>query len=586
MTPNGSPPGAGANSDADVDLDFPAANIAPVEQLGSVLGTTLGPVSMDKLIVDPADPSDEGDPARPAVDDVTVTNDGATILDTLPMAHPVATIVERVVGPERPGETDVEGKDIHEGITTTVVVTAALLSEARRLLDLGVHPQTITQGYEQGLSVARGVIDRERRSLEDFEEPQAAKRGVARTAMTGNAVGNVSGRWIDFVLDAVDQVGLPDEHTFLVRDTSAGTIDDARFVEGTVLNRNEITHDAMPTRIEDADMLVLGGQETGRLGDRKPNRKSAVSSVELESADQLRAYEDTEYRRKERIADRIASLGTDVVVTRLGVDPEFQELFVRHDIATVRRVTQRNIRALARAADATIVQDVEDLSPDYLGRAGLVEQLTTATTYPDRRKSRRMVVFDDCPDPGSVSVLLTGLQRHVGAQVTRQVRKAAKSVALAVGEGTDLPGVVPGAGAIQLSVAEAVRDRPPTDSKSQLAVEAYADAVESVVGRLVANAGHDPLSVVPDLRTAREDGETTVGFVLPEGEVQDSVAAGVLDPAATVRRGLVVATQVANAIVTIDDALDAVDLSEKRDPDDVIYDDQAKKTEAHLDEES
>jgi chaperonin GroEL (HSP60 family) len=586
VTPNGSPPGADADSDADADLDFPAANIAPVEQLGSALGTTLGPVSMDKLIVDPADPSDEADPARPAVDDVTVTNDGATILDTLPMAHPVATIVERVVGPERPGETDVEGKDIHEGITTTVVVTAALLSEARRLLELGVHPQTIRQGYEHGLDAARGAIDRERRAIEDFEDPQAAKRSVARTAMTGNAVGNASERWIDFALDAVDHVGVPDEHTFLVRETSAGAIDDARFVKGTVLNRNEITHDAMPTRIEDADVLILGGHGTGRLGDRKPNRKSSVSSVELESADQLRAHEDAEYRRKERIVDRIESLGTDVVVTRLGVDSEFQELFVHREIATVRRVTQRNIRALARATGATIVQDVGDLSSEYLGRAGLVEQLTMAATYPDRRKTRRMIVFDDCLDPGSVSVLLTGLQRHVGAQATRQIRKAAKSVALAVGEGTDLPGVVPGAGAIQLSVADAVRNRPATDSKSQLAVEAYADAVESVVGHLVTNAGHDQLSVVPDLRTAREAGETAVGFVLAEGEIQNSVEAGVLDPAATVRRGLVVATQVANAIVTIDDALDAVDLSEKRDPDDVIYDDQAKKTEAHLEEES
>jgi len=582
VTTNGGPQ---SGTDADAELVFPEANIVPVEELGTVLGTTLGPVSMDKLIVDPADESEEVDPTLPAVDDITVTNDGATILRNMPLQHPVATVLSRVVGPERPGDTDVEGKDIPEGITTTVVVTGALLSEARRLLDLGLHPQAVRSGYKRAVDAAVDTIERERIPLEAFEEPMRAKRGVARTAMTGNAIGNMPGRWIEYAVDAVEQVGMPDEHSFLVRQTSAGSIDDARFVTGIVLDRNEITHDAMPTHFEDASVLILGGQETGRLGDRKPNRKSAVSSITLESPDQLAEYEAVETERKRRIADRVDSLGTDIVVTQLGVDPEFQDLFVERNIATVRRVTQRNLTAVAQATGATVVQDVADLSTEYLGYAGEVEQIATATTYPDRRKTRQMVVFDGCRNSGSITVLLTGVQTHIDRQLTRQLRKAAKSVALAVGEGRDVPGAVPGAGAVQLSIADDIRDKQSVDAKSQLAVEAFADAVESIVGRLAANAGHDPLSVVSDLRAARDD-DRSIGFVLPEGSVENSLEANVLDPAAAVKRALVVSTQVANTIVAIDDAIDAVDLSEKRDPDDVIYDDQAKKTEAHLEDES
>jgi chaperonin GroEL (HSP60 family) len=583
VTRNGDSPAA----DDDADLTFPQANIAPVGELGDLLGTTLGPVSSDKLIVDPADPGEEADPTRSALDDIVISNDGASILEYLPLQHPVSPIIRRIVGPERPGDTDVKGKDIHEGITTAVVLTSSLLDEASRLIEMGVHPQSIHTGYQEALETALDVLDRERIPIEAFDDPRRAQIGVASTSMTGNVVGGVPDQWFDFVVDAVEQVGMPDEHSFLVRTTSAGSIDDSRFVRGTVLDRNKITHGRMPKRVEDARVLVLGGHRNGHLGDREPNRKSAIESIDLQSADQLEEYESIESERKRRLVEEYQSIGADVVVTQLGIDTEFQKLFADRGIATVRRVTKRNLTSVTRATGATAVLNPEDVSSEDLGHAGVVEEITGGT-YSDRRKRRRMVLFDECRDPDSVSILLAGLQNYVDDQLERQLRKAAKSVAEARGDGedTDVDGVVPGAGAIQCSMARGIRDRKRAGAKSQLAVDAYADALESIVRQLAVNAGRDPLPIVSDLRAAHEAGDSSSGFVLPEGSIRDSVDANVLDPAASVRRGLVTATHVSNMILNIDDAIDAVHIEEERDPDDVIYDDQAEKTESHLEGES
>jgi chaperonin GroEL (HSP60 family) len=288
--------------------------------------------------------------------------------------------------------------------------------------------------------------------------------------------------------------------------------------------------------------------------------------------------------RRKRIVDSYRALGVDVVVCRLGITPEFQKLLVDAEILGVRAVNRLDMRQLARATGASLVRNPEDVSAADLGSAGVVEEVR-GDPRRGRRKNTVMTVFDECPNPGSVAVVLHGVSGHVATQATTEVRKMAAAVAVARGEGGHRPGVVPGAGAIEMELARAVRARATgLSTKAQLAVEGMADAFETVVATLARNGGADPIDTVADLRMAHAAGELDAGFVLPSGEVQSATDAGVFDPVAYRQRGLVAASEVADLVLRVDDAIDATFSDEPLGPDDVIYDDRAENHMDWLDE--
>ncbi|WP_136603313.1 TCP-1/cpn60 chaperonin family protein [Salinigranum halophilum] len=570
-----SPPTA---DDADPPAPrFPHANCVAVDVLAGVLSTAFGPLSSDKLVVNQlaseTEPQNRGD--VPA-DDLVVTSDGATLLEELPVTHPIAPIVRRVLGPERPGDTDVVGQDIPDGVTSTVVLLSALLDEAVDLVDRGVHPHDVRAGYAVGLDAALATLDAETRLLSSFPDERAVEEQVARAAATGNDVGGLAARWASTVVDAVDLVARPTEETFVVRTLSTGAIGASRIVEGAVLDRNGRANDQMPRAVTDATVLLLDGHNTGGLKDPEWDERATLD-LRTSSFDDV---EDLYAERRRRIVDSYRALGVDVVVCRLGITPPFQKLLAAAGIMGIRSVNRLDMRQLARATGASLVRNPEDVAPTDLGRAGRVEEVR-GDPRRGRRKNTVMTVFDECPTPGSVAVVLNGVSGHVATQATTEVRKMAAAVAAARGEGSHRPGVVPGAGAIEMELARAVRARATgLSTKAQLAVEGMADAFETVVATLARNAGADPIDAVADLRMAHAAGSLDAGFLLPEQTVESATEAGVFDPVAYKRRGIVAAFEVADLVLRVDDAIDGTFSDEPLGPDDVIYDDRA---ENHLD---
>lgn len=561
------------------DLKFPQANIAAVRAIATILESTLGPVCRDKLLVAEQAEDSDAAPGTRRAGDVVVTSDGAAILERLPIEHPIAPVLRRMIGPERPGDTGVEGEDMPDGTTSRAVLTAALLEEAETLIERGLHPQTIVSGFETAREAAVDEIRDAQSSLDSFSDLRQARVATARTAMTGNVVGGDRERLAALVADAVETIGMPDEKSFDVRRTSDGSIADTRLVQGAVLPRSNRVTDEMPRRVDDASVLVLDGHDRGGLQDREAH---ADVSLRLDAPGEAREVAAFRRDRKEALVTGFRELGVDVVVTRLGIDREYQRLLADAGIVGIRGVSPLDLSRVARATGARPVLDPADVSAADLGTAGSVSELAVEP-YGDRRKRRKMTVFDDCPAPETVTVLLRGVFGQVADQAATVVRKGAFAVGLAATGAGDARGVVPGGGSIHVRIGNAVRERArEVDDRRALAVEAYADAADRLVAALARNGGQDPLTVLPDIRAAQSEGTDAAGLVYPAGTVGDCRAAGVLDPAPVVRDVYLYATDVAVRLLRIDDTIDAVHSEDDPETDDVIYDDPAERQERAL----
>lgn len=566
---------AGADGE-DSPISFPEANIAAVRGVTRLLETTLGPAPRDKLVVG----SDDGDPAVPDVEDHVVTSDGAAILDALPLEHPIAPIVRDIAGPRRPGDTDVVGKDIPDGVTTTLVLADALLSEARSLLDRGLSPRDVTRGFDLAGDIANDALHDAVRDPADWPGGDGL-RACARTAITGNDVGGKADTWARFAVESVRTVGAPDERSFVVRQTNDGSIDDSRLVEGAVLDANAVADYRMPETVTDADVLVIGGFDRGGLRDPEVDGRYVATP---ESAEDAQAFRDVFSENRAEVVECIRDVGVDVVVTRLGISPEYQALLADAGIVGVRGVSRLDIRQVASATGASLLTNPEDVSRDHLGYAGRVTEVTVGSRR-DTTGTSEITVFEDCRDPDSVALLLHGVTEWWAEQATTQVRKAANAAAIAAGE-TALPsGVVPGGGATHLRVARRAEEAALSEgSRAQLSVQAFADALTRVVAVLAANCGREPIDVVSSLRRAHDEGRQTTGVVSPLGETGDTWTEGVLDPAGLRFQQYQNAVEVANLILRIDDTVDATFSQEPDGPSDVTNPDAAKRHQQYVEE--
>jgi archaeal chaperonin len=576
-------------TDAGATLQFPHANITAARAVAGVLESSLGPLSHDTLIPSRADKGDRevGEPET-RVD--IVSSDGATILEELPIEHPIGPIIRRMVGTERKGTTDVIGEQISDGITTTVILLSGLLNEGERLIEMGVHPTSIEHGYALGFKHAQETMRSLSRPLESFPDTQAANELVARSAMTGNDVAGARKTWAKGAVEAARYVGMPDEETLAVRQIRSGSVADSRLVYGTVLDRDAVCHDRMPTRVTDANVLVLTGYKHGKANDGKtgglqdPDMQRDGERIAIESLDDIDEFAAVFAERRSDVVDGLVDAGVDVVVTRLGINDAYQDLLADHGIMGIRGVNRLKLAQLAKATGATPVIDPTDVSPTDLGYAGVVEE-QVIDQRKGRRKRRRMMVFDDCPDPESVTFLLHGVHGQLGEQAATEIRKAAGAVAIANGQTRAPGGVVPGGGATEVQIAQRIREvAPSVDSRGQLALESFAKATEHLVSALARNAGMDSLTTLTDLQELNTRNGTTPGLVLPEQQLDDAWNAGVFDPLGVRLSAYERAVDVALLVLRVDDAIDATFTKEPTQPGDAIYDEHTEKHQDYLEE--
>jgi thermosome len=495
------------------------SNIRAGKAVANAVRTTLGPRGMDKMLVD-------------ASGTVVVTNDGATILGEMDIEHPAAQMIVEVA--------ETQEDSVGDGTTTAAVLAGELLVRAEDLLDGDLHPTVVVEGYDEAAGVALAAIDE---LVLDADLDDALLARVAESSMTGKGTGDVSaGALAERVVAAVRHVtadGDIDRDSIHITTHTGASSSATRLIEGVVIDKEPLT-DAMPRSVADATVAVV---------DVKLDvRKSAVDTeYSITSVDQLDAALDAEETELRGYASALADAGVDVCFCTKKIDDRVASHLARAGILAFGNVKGSDATAIARAVGARRLGTVADVDAEDLGHADAVDI--------ERFGGDDLVVVEGGAAAAAVTLLLRGGTEHVVDELEHAVTDAVDGVVAAVESG----GVVPGAGATEIAIASRVRDAASRiPGRKQLAVEAFADAVEALPRTLAENTGMDPIDAMVDLRTHHER-EGRAGIIAGgrTGAVDDPVDYGILDPAAVKRAAVGSAAEAATMILRIDDVIAA-----------------------------
>jgi thermosome len=501
--------------------DAQSSNITAGKAISESVRTTLGPRGMDKMLV-----SDDGD--------VVITNDGATILDEMDIEHPAAQMLAEVA--------DTQEEEVGDGTTTAAVLAGELLSQAEDLLDEEVHATTVVEGYYEAAELAQAAIE-EMTLDSDVSDDQLIE--VAESSMTGKGTGDVAAeRLAESVVDAVSHVN-GDREKGVDRDSitihaQAGASSSAtELVEGVIFDE-EPDHDDMPRLVEDASVAVVDA-------DFEIRESNIDAEYNVSDVDDLNAAIEAEEEELRGYAEAMDEADADVIFVDGDIDDRVASYLAERGILAFSGVDSDDAKSVASATGATRVGSADTLESDDLGGADTIR----VEKYGDEE----LVFVEGGSAAEAVTVFARGGTEHVVNELERALRDALDVVTAALDEG----GVVPGAGASEIAIADYIRDESASiEGRKQLAVEAFADAVDVLPRTLAENTGMDPIDALVDLRAEHEENERA--GIISEGQtgvIGDPVDYGVLDPAAVKREAVDAATEAATMIVRIDDVISA-----------------------------
>jgi thermosome len=497
--------------------DAQSSNISAGKAVSESVRTTLGPRGMDKMLV-----SDDGD--------VVITNDGATILDEMDIEHPAAQMLVEVA--------ESQEEEVGDGTTTASILAGELLSEAESLLDDDVHPTTIVEGYHEAAELARDAIEQEVIAT-DLEDEQLYK--VAESSMTGKGTGDVAAEDLArTVVDAISYVRTEDgiDRDNITIHTQVGSSSSAtELVEGVIVDEERASTD-MPSTVEDADIAVI--EEDLEVKESNVDAEYQVSNV-----DQLNAAIEAETEQLREYADTLAESGADVVFIKGDVDDRVVSFLADHGLLTFEDIDSSDVRAICAATGASRVGSLDTLETDDFGHAESVSV--------EKFGEEELTFIEGGAAAEAVTIFARGGTEHVVDELERALSDSLDVVTAAIDSG----GVVVGAGAAEIAISNYVREESAgIEGRKQLAVDAFADAVDAIPRTLAENTGMDPIDALVDLR-AEFDAGNTAG-IISEGQtgvVADPTEYGVLDPAAVKREAVESATEAATMIVRIDDVI-------------------------------
>lgn len=495
-------------------------NIAAAKAVAQCVRTTLGPKGMDKMIVD-------------AAGDVIVTNDGVTILKEMQIEHPAAKMVVEVAQTQEDA--------VGDGTTTAVIIAGELLKRAEELLDQNIHPTMLAKGY-------RLAEVESQRLLKIIAEPIVLEnnellRNIAITAMTGKGAETNKEKLADLIVQAVKKIaektnnGIKVNRDDIKIEKRVGeSTDHSELIEGIVIDKERV-HSQMPSQIEFAKIALL---------DAALEIKNMEIDAKIQITDplQLHAFLDQEEKTLREMVNTVKASGATVLFCQRGIDDVAQHFLSKAGILAVRRVRKSDMEALARATGGKIVGNWKELSSTDLGNAGLVHE--------DKVGEDNMLFIEKCPNAKIMTLLVRGGTEHVVEEVKRAVTDAVGDIAAALKEGK----VVAGAGAAEMQLAQGLRKYARSLSgREQLAVHAFADALEIIPRTLAENAGLDPIDILTNLRAAHEQGFKWSGVNVFTGKVMDAWQAGVIEPLKIKTLAISSAADVAEMILRIDDVI-------------------------------
>ncbi len=498
-------------------------NIAAARAVADAVRTTLGPRGMDKMLVD-------------SMGDITITNDGVTILKEVDVEHPAAKMLVEVA--------KTQDQQCGDGTTTAVVLAGELLKRSEYLLEQNIHPTVITKGFDVANAEAQRLIDKE------IGIPvQAGDVGIltdcARTAMGSKGVFGSREHLADVAVKAVQKIVetrgdrvVADVDQVKIEKRHGGTIADTELIDGILLDK-ERGHPRMPTSVSNAKIALLNSA-------LEIKKTEIESKINIKNPTQIQSFLDEEDKTFRRMVSQIKSSGANVVVSQKGIDDVVLHYLAKEGIYAVKQVKESDLQKLARATGGKIVTGIAELTSADLGAAALVDERKVGED--------RMTFVTGCKNPRSVSILIRGGTEHVTQEVERSLQDALKVVASVLEDGV----VCPGGGATEIDLAVRLRKFAPTvGGREQLAVEAFAQALEVVPWALSENGGYDSIDTLIELRSAHEGAKANknVGVNLDDGKAADMWKLHVVEPARVKRQALSSAVEVASMVLRIDDVI-------------------------------
>ncbi len=502
--------------------DAQRSNISAARIVTEVVKTTLGPRGMDKMLVD-------------SLGDVTVTSDGATILDELDVQHPAAKMLVEVA--------KTQDDEVGDGTTTAVVLAGELLKHAEMLLDQGLHPTVINAGFRKAEEKAMEILAEIAKPI-DLRDSDSL-RSVAVTAMHGKSLGGATEHFAKIAVDAVNQVvekrgdaPFADIENIQLVKKEGKSLMDTELIKGVIVDK-EVVHPGMPRRVEKAKIALL---DTAL----EIEKTEFSAEIKISNPQQMQAFLDEETKLMKDMVDNIRESGANVVLCQKGIDEVAQSFLSKAGILAARRIKKSDVEKLSRATGARIITNLEDLRSSDLGVAGLVEERKLGDD--------KMIFIEDCKDPKSVSILIrAGLERMVD-----EAERALKDALSVVIDVVKKPKIVAGGGAVETELAKRIREyATKIGGREQLAVEAFADSMESIPRTLSDNAGLEQIDILVKLRAAHETKGVWSGINVYTGEITDMWKEGVLEPVKVKEHAIGSAVEVASMILRIDDVVAA-----------------------------
>jgi thermosome len=496
-------------------------NIMAARVIGEVVKTTLGPRGMDKMLID-------------SLGDITITNDGAAILKEIDVEHPAAKMMVEIAKTQ----DDMVG----DGTTTAVVLASELLKKAEELLDQNIHPTILVAGYRKAAQKAIEVIEKNAVPI-DVEDRKMMMK-VALTSMASKAVGGAKKRFAEIAIDAVRQIAekrgdktIADiDNIQLVKKTGKSLLE-SQLISGIIIDK-EVVHPGMPKKKENAKIALLDLA-------LEIEKTEMSTEIRIRDPNQMKAFLDQEDNMLKKMVAKIKSSGADVVFCQKGVDDMVQHYLSQAGIITARRVKESDMEKLARATAGRVTSNLDDLKAADLGFAGLVEERKIGED--------KMIFVEKCKDPHSVAILIrAGLERMVD-----EAERAMTDALSVVSDVTENNKIVAGGGAVEIEVAKELRRyATKVGGREQLAIEAFADAMEIIPRALTENGGFDPIDILVEIRSAH-DKETGnfKGLNVFTGKVENSIDNGVIEPIVVKIQAIKSAAESASMILRIDDVI-------------------------------
>ena len=500
-------------------------NIAAAKAVADSVRSTLGPKGMDKMLVD-------------SMGDVVITNDGATILKEMDIEHPAAKMIIEVAKTQE--------QHCYDGTTSAVVLSGELLKRSEDLIEQNVHPTVICEGFRLAAEKAISLLERHGISTEGNNEVLLE---VAKTSLTGKSAGAVKAFMADICVRAVNAVGVIDEGERIVdlsdikvEKRQGGSIKDSSLIDGILLDKERV-HAGMPRSINDAKIALVNSAI-------EVKKTEVDAKIQITDPNQLASFLAEEENYIRGLVEKITASGANVLVCQKGIDELAQHYLSKAGVFAIRRAKKSDMEALSKATGGRIVTNMDDLSGEDLGQAARVEERKIGESD--------MTFITGCPEAKSVSVLLRGGTEHVVDEIRRAFDDAVGVVSVAWEDGA----VLTGGGSVLAALSRDLRTYAETiGGREQMAIEAFASALEIIPRTLAENAGLDPVTTIIALRKAHADGDSHAGINVYEGGVVDMQAANVLEPVRVVEQAIQSATETAIMILRIDDVISSKGVS-------------------------